>query len=189
MPGFRDAAVYPLGGDARTAQRLAGRARLRAVLYSCTGCQDGDQILQIYLARLGIDVEVKRFPIGQLPAKVGRRGEPFDLAFLGWSVDYLDPAAYLNVLLSGKQLRPTKNFNISYFNSPMYNRKLDAAAQLPGRERYAAYGKLDIDVARNEAPMVALVNLTRQDFFSARIGCQVYNALYGMDIAALCIRR
>jgi YVTN family beta-propeller protein len=189
MPGFRDAAVYPLGGDARTAQRLAGRARLKAVLYSCTGCQDADQILQIYLARLGIDVEVKRFPIGPLTAKLGRRGEPFDLAVDAWSVDYLDPAAYLNVLLSGKQLRPTKNFNISYFNSPMYNRKLDAAAQLTGRERYAAYGKLDIDLARNEAPMVALVNLTRQDFFSARIGCQVYNPLYGMDIAALCIRR
>jgi hypothetical protein len=37
--------------------------------------------------------------------------------------------------------------------------------------------------------MVALVNLTRQDFFSARMGCQVYNPLYGMDIAALCLRK
>jgi hypothetical protein len=27
-----------------------------------------------------------------------------------------------------------------------------------------------------------------QDFFSKRIGCQVYQPVYGMDLAALCIK-
>jgi hypothetical protein len=27
-----------------------------------------------------------------------------------------------------------------------------------------------------------------RDFFSARIGCQVYQPVYGMDLAALCLR-
>ena len=29
----------------------------------------------------------------------------------------------------------------------------------------------------------------RYDFFSARMGCQVFNPVYGMDLAALCIRK
>ena len=37
--------------------------------------------------------------------------------------------------------------------------------------------------------MVALVNLTRQDFFSARMGCQLYQPVYGMDYTALCMRK
>ena len=61
------------------------------------------------------------------------------------------------------------------------------AARLSGPERYLTYGKLDLDLARNAAPLAAFGNLTSNDFFSARIGCQTYG-IYGMDLAALCIR-
>ena len=46
---------------------------------------------------------------------------------------------------------------------------------------------LDLDLARNAAPLAAFGNLTSNDFFSARIGCQTYG-VYGMDLAALCPR-
>ena len=37
LPGFRDAAIYPLGGpDVERARRLAGDRRRRAVLYTCS---------------------------------------------------------------------------------------------------------------------------------------------------------
>jgi hypothetical protein len=32
-------------------------------------------------------------------------------------------------------------------------------------------------------------NTTARDLFSARIGCQTYQPLYGVDLAALCVRR
>jgi hypothetical protein len=73
------------------------------------------------------------------------------------------------------------------FDDPVYRRKLARVARLSGPERYLAYGKLDLDLARNAAPLAAFGNLTSNDFFSARIGCQTYG-LYGMDLAALCLR-
>jgi hypothetical protein len=53
--------------------------------------------------------------------------------------------------------------------------------------RYLTHGQLDLDLARDAAPLAAFDNLTAHDFFSARIGCQTFG-IYGMDLAALCIR-
>ncbi len=73
------------------------------------------------------------------------------------------------------------------FNDPTYQRKLAKAERLSGPKRYLTYGKLDLDLARNAAPLAAFDNLTDNDFFSARIGCQT-DGVYGMDLAALCLR-
>jgi hypothetical protein len=43
-------------------------------------------------------------------------------------------------------------------------------------------------MARAAAPWVAFGNEAMHDFFSERIGCQTYHPLYGMDLAALCVR-
>jgi hypothetical protein len=32
------------------------------------------------------------------------------------------------------------------------------------------------------------VNFDEQEFFSARIGCQVYTPIYQIDLAALCLK-
>jgi hypothetical protein len=66
-------------------------------------------------------------------------------------------------------------------------RKLARAARLSGLKRYLTYGKLDLDLARDAAPLAAYGNATSDDLFSARIGCQTYG-FYDMDIAALCLR-
>ena len=47
---------------------------------------------------------------------------------------------------------------MAYFDNPAYNRKLETAATLTGPERYRAYGALDVDLARNAAPLVAIAN-------------------------------
>ena len=79
--------------------------------------------------------------------------------------------------------------NFARFDDPAFGRRLAAAAELSGPSRYIAYGRLDLDLTRGPAPMAAFGNESAHDFFSARIGCQVYNPIYGMDLAALCIRR
>ena len=53
-------------------------------------------------------------------------------------------------------------------------RKLAAAAILSGPERYLTYGELDLELARDAAPLAALDNLAESDFYSARIGCQTF---------------
>ena len=74
---------------------------------------------------------------------------------------------------------------------PMGAREIHRAAEeLLGRSlRWPSYGKLDADLVRNAAPWAAYLNLLSHDFFSARMGCQVYQPVYGMDLAALCIRQ
>jgi hypothetical protein len=66
---------------------------------------------------------------------------------------------------------------------------LAAAERLSGPKRNLAYGRLDVALARDAAPYAALWNGPEQDFFSARMGCETYQPIYGVDLAALCIRR
>jgi len=74
------------------------------------------------------------------------------------------------------------------FDDVAFNRKLAGAARLSGPARYFAYGKLDADLARNGAPWAAYGNMLSHDFFSARMGCQINQPVYSIDLAALCIR-
>ena len=139
------------------------------------------QIIKTDLAAIGIRVEVKAFPSATLFARIAMRGEPFDLAWDGWLPDYLDPAAMLNSLLEDSTVLPT-------FEDATYRARLVAASRLTGAERYLTYARLDADLARNAAPLVALGELSGPDLFSARIGCQTYG-VYGIDLAALCIKK
>jgi hypothetical protein len=61
---------------------------------------------------------------------------------------------------------------IPFFNDPAYQHGLTAAAQLSGPQRCLTYGKLDLDLARNAAPLAEFGNSPSYDFFSERIGFQ-----------------
>ena len=131
------------------------------------------------LAKIALRVQITTLPSAKLLARERTPGEPFDLGWYGWITDYLDPQSMLTSILFDSAVGPT-------FDDPVYRRKLANAARLSGPKRYLTYGKLDLDLARNAAPLAAFDYLTSNDFFSARIGCQTYEA-YGMDLAALCI--
>jgi YVTN family beta-propeller protein len=186
MPGFKDARVYPFTPNIAAARRLAGNTRRTAVLYACNKppCDQLAQVLKTNLAAIGIDVQVKTFSTGAIFGRLGRAGEPYDLAFSGgWVADYADPADMLNhVIGSGAGVFPP-------FDDPTYQREVGQAAKLSGPRRFLTYGTLDARVARDEAPIAAFGNSVSRDFFSARMGCQVFQPVYGMDLAALCTRR
>ena len=91
--------------------------------------------------------------------------------------------------LDGRTIRDDGNFNTAHFDDPAYNRRLDAAKGLSSPARELALGKLDVDVARVAAPWAAVSNDQAHHFFSARVNCQRYNPLYGVELASLCIRR
>jgi hypothetical protein len=77
----------------------------------------------------------------------------------------------------------------SFFDDPVYNRRLDAAARLSGPARYAAYADLDRDLAGRESPIIAFAIPVQGAFFSARIGCQVVQSWGGwIDLATLCLK-
>jgi ABC-type oligopeptide transport system substrate-binding subunit len=145
------------------------------------------EIVKANLRRIGIDVQIKPLGGASLFTRLARRGEPFDLAVSGWVADYPDPMTFLG-LFDGRTIGPDDNLNYAYFDDPSFNRRLDAAARLPSPARELALGRLDTQLARDAAPWAAVANERQHDFFSARIGCQVFNPVYGVDLGALCIR-
>jgi ABC-type oligopeptide transport system substrate-binding subunit len=152
------------------------------VFYTCnqSPCDRMAQIVQSDLGAIGIDVQVERFPLDELFERVSRKGEPFDLSWNEWVADYADPDNFLNLLLEGSTL-PT-------FDDPAFKHRLAEAARLSGPARYLAYGRLATDLARNGAPWVTYGSMQSYDFFSSRMGCQLYQPVYGIDLATLCIR-
>ena len=53
----------------------------------------GARVFVFNMKQVGIDVDVKYFDQAVLFEKAGRRGEPYDVVWAGWVVDYADPAA------------------------------------------------------------------------------------------------
>jgi YVTN family beta-propeller protein len=184
VPGYTDVQVYPSTPDLGKARALAeGHARTTVVLYTCNAspCEEQAQIIKTDLADIGLRVEVDAFPTGTLLAKLATPGEPFDMGWEELSPDYLDPDAMLNTLLEDGTVIPT-------FADPTYRARLAAALRLRGTKRYLTYARLDADLVRDAAPLVAFGNGSYHELFSRRMGCQTYVPAYGLDLAALCIR-
>ena len=191
LQGFKDETIYPFTPDVEKAKELAGEGGQRtAVLYTCDSppCPQRAQIVQANLAEIGIKVQIKQFDRSIQFQKQGVKGEPFDIADEGWIADYPDPYDFINILLDGTNIQQTNNVNFAYFNDPEWTRKMQEAARLSGDERFTRYGELDVELARDAAPWVAWSIQNNRDFFSERIGCQVYQPIYGMSLAPLCVR-
>jgi YVTN family beta-propeller protein len=188
--GATDFNVYPLHADLAKAQRLAGHVHRTAIMYAATNAPwpQEAQLIAAELKPLGIAVQIKYFPINDFFAHLGHRGEPFDLAVSGWSFQSPDPAHPLAGGFDGRTIGPANNNDLSYFQSPRFNAQLDAASRLSGPQRYRRYDRLALELERDYAPVAAIATATSRDFFSARLGCQVYQPVFGIDVAALCLR-
>jgi ABC-type oligopeptide transport system substrate-binding subunit len=149
-------------------------------MYTCdlVTCRQLAEVVKKNLNAIGIDVQVEELPIPALLARLYRQDEPFDIAVFGHTGDVPDPAAFLGEMLA-----------LPALDLGAFDRSAAVADRLTGDERQVAFGRLANDLARDAAPLVAFANPVRQDFFSRRIGCQIFNPLYGVDLAALCIRR
>lgn len=179
MPGFRPRRVYPLSPDLARARSLARGRSGAAVLYTCNllPCRQLAEIVKENLKPIGIAVQVEELTIPALLARLQRRDEPFDIAVYGYGTGLGEPGAFLAEMLA-----------LPVLDLRAFERRFIATTRLSGAGRSLAFGRLADDLARDGAPLVAFANPVRQDFFSRRMGCQVYNPLYGMNLAALCIR-
>jgi YVTN family beta-propeller protein len=182
--------VYPLNGpDLRRAEQLAGRRHATAIMYTPSGppwLQEA-LIVQRNLKPLGINVEVKQFAGAEFFSRIARRGEPFDLAVSGYAFGP-DPGGVLGTF-GGSNVRPAGLAGFSYFDNPAFDRQLEAAAKLSGPKRYRTYSRLAVELERRFAPAAPFAPNSSRDFFSARIGCQIYQPVWGIDLGALCLRR
>jgi len=189
-PGATSRRLYPTRGpDRRRAKELAGRLQATAVLYiaNLPLWRQEAEIVRRDLKPLGIDVQVKEFAVGDFFTRISRPGEPFDLAVSGYFFPP-DPGVGLE-MFDGATIGSQTSANYSYFDDPAFNRRFKAAKKLSGAERYRASGRLAFELARDAAPAAAIGTTTSHDFFSDRIGCQLYQPNWGIDLAALCDNR
>ena len=144
--------------------------------------------MQFNLKQIGIDVEIKLFDRVVQHEKSATRGEPFDLTLEGWLADYPDPANFINVLLDGRRLQADNNVNVSYFNNPTYNAKMDAAYKLAGDARTNAYAILDRDLMRDQAPVANYISTSGRWLTSSKVGCYGYSGSQGILLTQICTK-
>jgi ABC-type transport system substrate-binding protein len=187
--GSRNAAIYPTRPDLARAQALArgqtrgGKARFYAS--NRTPSVQTAQIVQANLAQIGLKAEILLVP--RCCYWPGVRGEPYDISLESWRAAYFDPHGYL-FLFDGRTIRPANNTNLSYFDSREYNAKLARAGSLSGEARYRAFGALDVDLARNAAPLASYATDNDRRYFSARVRGFFSHPVYGLDLAAIDVR-
>jgi len=189
LPGFRDVRIYPLDGPNLAKARALAKGRTRSgtvVLYTCSerrDCSDAAQVLKQNLKAIGLTLSIRQFPLPLLFQKLARRSEPFDLAWVG-EASTSDREA-LSVF-DGRSIGRPDNGNWSYFDDPKYNRLLARAALLTGGAGDRAYGAIDVQLARDAAPAIAVLNRTTWAFVSARVRCVVMNPT--LDLTAVCLK-
>jgi DNA-binding SARP family transcriptional activator/ABC-type transport system substrate-binding protein len=201
IPGYRDSHLYPLARpDLEQARALARGHGGRALLHVCDGvyCRQMARIIRGNLAAIGIQVVVRasRDPRARASAEGGDM--ILTRASAAFPSSYQDPVTFLENVFSLPRSRtplrkaaragwcPPCDIPPGWFAGDRFERDLERMRQLGGREREAAAGALDLELAR-AAPGAALVSQTYSELFSARMGCQKFQPLYyGVDLAALC---
>ena len=190
----RDASIYPLSGANRaTARKWYARAKYRptTLVYYAANDRFGIAIkeaLEFNLKQIGIELDVKYYDFSTRLEKLGTRGEPFDLSYNNWGVDYADPAAFFEPLLGG-DLRATGNTNLSYYSNQRATARMEAASRLSGTARRNAWADLDADLMRDDPPWAPIAHQAARTFVSPSYGCFVRNPIYGIDLAAACKKK
>ncbi len=175
MPGYEDIDVYPAHPDLERARDLAGwhpgdPLRPITVYYRSSGAVNLAQydIVRQNLEAIGFQVTGVGWAGGEIYHRMGIRGEPFDLGVsTGWCSDYSDPWDWL-FLYDGTTIHDGENnLNYSYFNDPVFNERMHAAAELIGDERYDAFRDIEHDLVRDAAPSASMRTLQRRRFLLA----------------------
>jgi hypothetical protein len=113
---------------------------------------------------------------------LSRPNEPWDIAIDTYGSNYDDPGEFINGLATND------SFNFSHYHDPGLTRRIRAASRLSGIARARAYARIDLALTRDVVAYITFANPIQEDFFSPRIGCQIYQPLVGIDLAALCVR-
>jgi ABC-type transport system substrate-binding protein len=189
VPGWRNTNPYPLSPNVSKAKSLAAghfKDGKITVYYRSSGTTNPAQaqIVRQDLINLGFNagnITMKPFSGADIYDAMGRRGTDADIGVsMGWCSDYPDPYDWINVLLYGGNIVSENNVNYSYFNSSLWNKRMENAARLVGPNRLKVYGQLDLDIMSKAAPMAAERTYNNRYFFSNRVNPKslVYQGIY-----------
>jgi peptide/nickel transport system substrate-binding protein len=193
IPGYKRCRVYPITPNLAMARKMAKGTTGGHINYWYTSSTTGTLIQQLATSELNAigfkNIDHKPFQSGLFTA-LGKRGNDYDFALVGWSADFPDPYDYINKLLSGETIQDVQNNNTAYFNNPTANKLMRQAAQLHGAKRLQAYGNLDLLIQKRWAPIAPIDNRNDREFFSARVANSsiVVSPIYEIDLGKLALK-
>jgi ABC-type oligopeptide transport system substrate-binding subunit len=191
VAGYKERRIYPNGGDVLRAQELAaGNLRDGKAVFlvpDVAPARTAAQNVQLRLEEIGLDVEIR--PFGEhatASSYLGRLGsdEPWDLALVLWSPDYVDPSAYVNRLLDSEF---TGAATWSRFDEPLYTALMRRASRLQGEARAKAYEELDLLLTRDVAPLAPTAALNEATLVSGRVDPKCMLRRPGLVLTTVCL--
>jgi peptide/nickel transport system substrate-binding protein len=191
FPGFRNWNLYSLrGANTTRARQLAqGNTRGGNVRFWTFRTAFGPsvaQVVQFNLRQIGLNTDITTLDRVVQTTRGGNRDtNDYDVLLNGWGEDYPDPYDFINILLSGTSIQPDNNVNLSYFNEPAWNRRMEQASALFGAQRLRTYAILDRDLMRGPAPVAPYINTNARVFVSSRVRNYTFHKVYGTDFAVL----
>jgi ABC-type transport system substrate-binding protein len=193
IPGYKKCTAYPNSPNTSRARTLVAGHTGDHINYWYTSSTTGTQIQQLATSQLRAigftNIDHRAFTSGLFSA-LGRRGNDYDFAIVGWAADFPDPYDYVNKLLSGETIQDVQNNNTAYFNNPTANKLMNAAARKKGQARLTAYGKLDNQIGTTWAPIAPIDNRNDREFFSARIDTKsiIQSPIYEIDLGKIALK-
>jgi peptide/nickel transport system substrate-binding protein len=193
IPGYKRCKAYGNNPNLGKARPLASGHTGDQINFWYTASTTGTQIQQLATAQLNAigfrNIQTRPFQSGLFSA-LGRRGNDYDFAIVGWAADFPDPYDYVNKLLSGQTIQDVQNNNTAYFNNPTANRLMAKAAGMKGQKRLTTYGNLDNTIMSKWAPIAGVDNRNDREFFSSRIDTKtiVQSPIYEIDLGKLALK-
>ena len=193
IPGYKKCTAYPSNPNLSKARPLAAGHTGDKINYWYTATTSGTQIQQLATAQLNAmgfnNIDHRPFQSGLFSA-LGRKGNDYDFAIVGWAADFPDPYDYINKLLSGQTIQDVQNNNTAYFNNPTANRLMRKAAAMKGQKRLTTYGNLDNKIMSTWAPIAGIDNRNDREFFSSRIDTKtiIQSPIYEIDLGKLALK-
>jgi ABC-type oligopeptide transport system substrate-binding subunit len=183
-PGAPARHLLPVRPDLSKARALAAGHAGVAVMYAFPGSGSTEAIVTKDLAAIGITVVTKEIPQNTLLTAERAQPAAYDIFLGGYGGSYQDPADILDP--SVQRSGPIAS---NRFTDPTVDRQLTAAARLSGRTRIQAYARLDRELVTRLAPSAPYAVGLTPDFLAARVGCDFIQPVYGIDLAALCLKK
>ena len=190
IPGYKKCTLYGNNPNLTKARTLARPFTGQRINYWYTSSTTGTQIKELATAQLRAmgfnNIEHRAFQSGLFTA-LGRRGNDYDFALVGWAADFPDPYDYVNKLLSGETIQDVQNNNTAYFNNGTANRLMRNAARLKGQKRLTTYGNLDNSIQSRWQPIAPIDNRNDRNFFSTRVDMKtvVNSPIYEIDLGKI----
>jgi len=194
IPGYKKCSLYPLNKQDLTKARSLASGHTGHINYWYQASSVANslihQLASSQLNAIGFNnIDAKAFQSGLFTA-LGKKGNDYDFAIIGWQADFPDPYDYINKLLCGCTIQDVQNNNTAYFNNKTADSLMKKAAQLRGSKRFSTYGNLDLQIQKTWSPTAPIDNRNDREFFSARVDARTIatSPVYEIDLGKLALK-